>query len=188
MVSGKEPAYQCRRCGLDAWVGKILEKEMATPSSIFAWEISWTEELGRLQSMGSQRVGHDLANKQQQVISIRLCPCELAKVFSNLWKWCQWHSFNRWHLMVFTLQVIENVWKDSYGPWCLHIPVDCLMVASWWGVQTAESQKTWNEPLLRRNCFLFDIFVSKMTFLPTTDWLPEIQRGSIIYAPCLCSL
>ena len=84
MVSGKGPAYQCRRCGLDAWVGKILEKEMATPSSIFAWEISWTEELGRLQSMGSQRVGHDLANKQQQVISIRLCPCELAKVFSNL--------------------------------------------------------------------------------------------------------
>lgn len=63
-------------------------------------------------------------------------PCELAKVFSNLWKWCQWHSFNRWHLMVFTLQVIKNVWKDSYGPWCLHIPVDCLMVASWWGVQT----------------------------------------------------
>lgn len=31
--------------------------------------------------------------------------------------------------MAFTLQVIKNVWKDSYGPWCLHIPVDCLMVA-----------------------------------------------------------
>ena len=36
-----------------------LEKEMATHSSIFAWEILWTEEPGRLQSMGSQRVGHD---------------------------------------------------------------------------------------------------------------------------------
>ena len=36
-----------------------LEKEMATHSSIVAWEIPWTEELGRLQSMGSQRVGHD---------------------------------------------------------------------------------------------------------------------------------
>ena len=33
-----------------------LEKEMATQSSIFAWEIPWTEELGGLQSMGSQRV------------------------------------------------------------------------------------------------------------------------------------
>ena len=36
-----------------------LEKEMATHSSILAWKIPWTEELGRLQSMGSQRVGHD---------------------------------------------------------------------------------------------------------------------------------
>ena len=36
-----------------------LEKEMATHSSIFAWKIPWTEKLGRLQSMGSERVGHD---------------------------------------------------------------------------------------------------------------------------------
>ena len=36
-----------------------LEKEMATYSSILAWKIPWTEEPGRLQSMGSQRVGHD---------------------------------------------------------------------------------------------------------------------------------
>ena len=36
-----------------------LEKEMATHSSIFAWRIPWREEPGRLQSMGSQRVGHD---------------------------------------------------------------------------------------------------------------------------------
>ena len=37
----------------------LLEKEMGTHSSILAWEISWTEEPGRLQSTGSQRVGHD---------------------------------------------------------------------------------------------------------------------------------
>ena len=36
-----------------------MEKEMATHSSILAWEIPWMEEPGRLQSMGSQRVGHD---------------------------------------------------------------------------------------------------------------------------------
>ena len=36
-----------------------LEKEMATQSSILAWRIPWTEELGGLQSMRSQRVGHD---------------------------------------------------------------------------------------------------------------------------------
>ena len=37
----------------------LLEKEMATHSSIRAWKIPWTEKPGRLQSMGSQRVGHD---------------------------------------------------------------------------------------------------------------------------------
>ena len=43
-----------------------LEKEMVTHSKILAWEISWTEEPGRLQSMGSERVRRHLANKQQQ--------------------------------------------------------------------------------------------------------------------------
>ena len=38
-----------------------LEKEMATNSSTLTWRIPWTEEPGRLQSMGSQRVGHDCA-------------------------------------------------------------------------------------------------------------------------------
>ena len=42
------------------WEGP-LEKQMATHSSTFAWKIPWTEECGRLQSMGSQRVGHDWA-------------------------------------------------------------------------------------------------------------------------------
>ena len=42
-----------------------LEKEMETHSSILAWDIPWTEEPGELQSMGSQRVGHDLATKQE---------------------------------------------------------------------------------------------------------------------------
>ena len=36
-----------------------LEKKMATQSSILAWKIPWTEEPGGLQSLGSQRVGHD---------------------------------------------------------------------------------------------------------------------------------
>ena len=47
----------------EAWVRSlgwedILEKEMAIHSSIFAWRISWTEELGRVQCMRSQRVRH----------------------------------------------------------------------------------------------------------------------------------
>ena len=42
-----------------------LEKEMATHSSSLAWEIPHTGKPGRLQSMGLQRVGHDLETKQQ---------------------------------------------------------------------------------------------------------------------------
>ena len=38
-----------------------LEKEMATHSSALAWKILWTEEPGRLESMGLQRVGHNRA-------------------------------------------------------------------------------------------------------------------------------
>ena len=47
-LSGKESACP--------WVGKIpLEEEMATHSSILAWEIPWTEEAGGMQSIGSQK-------------------------------------------------------------------------------------------------------------------------------------
>ena len=48
----------------ETWVRSLgqedpLKEGMATYSSIMAWRILWTEEPGRLQSMGSQRVGHD---------------------------------------------------------------------------------------------------------------------------------
>ena len=50
----------------ETWVQSLgqedpLEKEMATHSSILAWKIPWIEDPGRIQSMGSQRVGHDWA-------------------------------------------------------------------------------------------------------------------------------
>ena len=53
-----QPAMQ------ETWVRSLgredpLEKEMATHASVLAWRIPWTEEPGKLQSMGSQRVGHD---------------------------------------------------------------------------------------------------------------------------------
>ena len=43
-----------------------LEKEMAAHSSILAWEIPWKEETGGPQSVGSQKLRHDLVTKQQQ--------------------------------------------------------------------------------------------------------------------------
>ena len=59
-----------------------LEKEMAINSSIPAWEIPWTEELDGLQSMGSQRVGHDLATRttwEKEALSFPLN--------GNLWRY-----------------------------------------------------------------------------------------------------
>ena len=44
-----------------------LEEEMAIHSSVLTWEIPWTEEPGGLQSMGSQRVRHDLATTREQL-------------------------------------------------------------------------------------------------------------------------
>ena len=62
----------------------VLEKEMAIHSSTIAWKILWTEEPGRLQSMGSQRVGHNWATSLSYLLTYLLC----ARYFSKhaLWK------------------------------------------------------------------------------------------------------
>ena len=52
-------AGDARDLGSIPGLKRSLEEEMATHSSILAWEIPWTEEPGGLQSVGSQRVGHD---------------------------------------------------------------------------------------------------------------------------------
>ena len=55
-----------------------LEKGMTTHSSIPAWGIPWTEEAGKLQSVGSQRVGHDWAtNTHMNVLVFTSLPCSL---------------------------------------------------------------------------------------------------------------
>ena len=60
-----------------------LEEGMATHSSILAWRIPWTEEPGRLPSMGSQRVRHNLATKQQPC-SVELLSLSVHKAWQTL--------------------------------------------------------------------------------------------------------
>ena len=55
------PAKQLTQVWILSWEDS-LQKGMTTPSSILAWRIPWTEKPGGLQSLGSQRVRHDLAN------------------------------------------------------------------------------------------------------------------------------
>ena len=56
---GKASAYSVRDPGSVPGSGRSPGEENATHSSILAWKIPWMEEPGRLQSMGSQRVGHN---------------------------------------------------------------------------------------------------------------------------------
>ena len=56
-----------------------LEKGMATHCSILAWRIQWTEEPGRLQSMGSQRVGHAWSQ-----LCTRVVDCVLGSFLEDL--------------------------------------------------------------------------------------------------------
>ena len=67
------PAMQETWIQLLGWKNP-LEKEMVTHSKNLAWKIPWTEEHGRVQSMGSQRIGHNLATKPP------LLPCMYVKV------------------------------------------------------------------------------------------------------------
>ena len=65
-ASGKESARQCRRRKRHGFDQDPLKESMAPHSSILAWRIPWIEEPSRLQSMGLQKIRHDLASKQQQ--------------------------------------------------------------------------------------------------------------------------
>ena len=54
-------SYPDNQKNIDAFYWSLLEKAMAPHSSTLAWKIPWTEEPGRLQTIGSRRVGHDWA-------------------------------------------------------------------------------------------------------------------------------
>ena len=69
-LSGRDSASNATAAGSPAGLapglGRSSEEDMATHSNVIAWRIPWTEEPGGLQSIGSQRVGYDLAIQQQQ--------------------------------------------------------------------------------------------------------------------------
>ena len=63
----KNPPANAGDAGLIPRLGRSPEKEMATYSRILTWEILWSEEPGGPQSMGLQRVGHDLVTEQEEI-------------------------------------------------------------------------------------------------------------------------
>ena len=135
----------------ETWVQSLdwedpLEKEMATHSSILAWIIPWTAEPGRLQSTGSQRVGHDWATslslstlpptpynaiKTLWRKSCLLCQYE-GLIFPNLnwtmgvrvydtWKgFPNWNNDFKWHLICYPINL------------CMYIDLYTCMYISLW--------------------------------------------------------
>ena len=84
---GKESPWLCRRrkdTGLLPGSGRSPGEGNGNPSSILDWRIPWTEELGKLQSMGSRRVGHNWACMHIRMftyyLSIMLKTCEQFKI------------------------------------------------------------------------------------------------------------
>ena len=89
-----------------------LEKEMATHSSIFAWKIPWTEEPGGLQSIGSQRVGHDFAATSTKIQWWNQIPKD-SKLIRKPWLECpfiqQQYNCSYWKCPK-CLSIIKGTW------------------------------------------------------------------------------
>ena len=113
-------AFESCRNGAKLWFHK-LEKEMATHSSMLTWWISWTEEPGRVQSMGLQRVGHDwsdLAHKQTTVKNLLFVLCFLGGGGGS--RGWQRRNNNRYSLFFLVIEVRKGFhllfiyWKYYY--------------------------------------------------------------------------
>ena len=63
LYCSEESVCQCKRCRFNPWVRKVPSVAITTHSSILAWKIPWAEEPGGVESMGSQKVGHDLTTE-----------------------------------------------------------------------------------------------------------------------------
>ena len=102
----------------------LLEKKMATHSSILAWKIPWTVEPGRLQSTGSQTVGHDWAtsllslSNSLPIFQICIQTLSSTKYIITLWLKCillfvylYWYKF--WRLMTRKKKNNQNIYSNK---------------------------------------------------------------------------
>ena len=81
----QETACNVQDPGSIPGLGRPLEKEMATHFSMLAWRIPWTEEPGGLQSMGSQKVGHDWVTNTHLLNKPLLSHFSCVQLFATPW-------------------------------------------------------------------------------------------------------
>ena len=110
-----------------------LKKRMAPHSSILAWRILWTEEPGRLQSMGSQRVRHNWATKH--------------KISQMKWH-LGWDLIGKKELLAKALELAQGIWGSESSQWreILVYEAECETRWGWPGRQgpdVAASQRPW---------------------------------------------
>ena len=135
-------ASACNAGDLGSIVGQEdhLVKEMATPSSILAWKIPWTEKPGRLQSMGWQRVRHNWATSQQDdniqpwhtpfaVWNQSVFPYPVLTIVS----WSAYRSQVRWSGIPISLRIFHSLlWSTQSKVWRSQtISVIQRMLAIW---------------------------------------------------------
>ena len=92
---GKESACNAGDLGSIPGLGRSLEKGTATQTSILAWRIPWTEEPGRLQSIGLQKAGHDWATFTSAKSTLALCKNEEGRLEEMADSQCRAGKVNR---------------------------------------------------------------------------------------------
>ena len=132
----KNPAMQETQVWSLGWKD-LLEEEMATHSSIFAWRIPWTEEPGRLQCMGSQRVGHDCSDwartHTHTYIHVRTCLEQLHRHIPSF-------PGLTWQLLFSTFTGVRKVtlWKvNNCENWTAQLNTGKMrkrFLTDWWGL------------------------------------------------------
>ena len=144
----------------DTWVRSLgwkapLEEGMAAHSSIHAWRMPWTEDPGKLQSIGSQRAGHGWAtelNKSEADVFLELScffddPMDIGNLISGSSAFSK-SSFNIWNFMVHVLlkNGLENFEYYFDSMWN---EFNCATVWAFFGIALVwDENENWSFPIL----------------------------------------
>ena len=116
-------ARDVREAGSIPWLGRASGGSMAIHPSVLAWRISWTEEPGGLQSMGSQRVRHDWRDWAQYRALGRLCwdTATIVRLLCTLPQQCWGHLPNFKHTSRQSREAGVKTHPLSHLAACLHL-------------------------------------------------------------------
>ena len=127
------PAVQKPR--FNPLLGRSLEKEMATHTSILSWRIPWTEKPGGLQSTGSQRIGHDWAAYFLSLLLLCVNNCwapRIHRIVGVQW-WTKPAQLPGWRTLPLSLSLISGtvfIWCDPCDLAIRSLPEAIMVVFS----------------------------------------------------------